>query len=35
MIGVAAYFKFKKEGAHPSYLLGGVSTIPFEMMEDE
>jgi len=35
MIGVAAYFKFKKEGAHPDYLLGGVSTIPFEMMEEE
>jgi N6-L-threonylcarbamoyladenine synthase len=35
MIGVAAYFKFKKEGAHPDYLLGGTSTIPFEMMEKE
>ena len=34
MIGVAAYFKYQKEGAHPNYLLGGVSTIPFEMMED-
>ena len=34
MIGVAAYFKYLKEGAHPNYLLGGVSTIPFEMMED-
>lgn len=33
MIGAAAYFQYLKEGAHPNYLLGGVSTIPFEMME--
>lgn len=31
MIGAAAYFQFLKEGAHPNYLLGGLSTIPFEM----
>ncbi len=35
MIGVAAYFQFKKEGAHSNYLLSGLSTIPFDMMENE
>ena len=33
MIGAAAYFQYLKEGAHPNYLLGGISTIPFETME--
>ncbi len=35
MIGAAAYYQYKKEGAHPNYLLGGLSTISFETMEDE
>jgi N6-L-threonylcarbamoyladenine synthase len=29
MIGAAAYHQFLKEGAHPSYLLGGESTLDF------
>ncbi len=33
MIGAAAYFQFLKEGAHPNYLLSGLSTIPFEMID--
>lgn len=33
MIGVAAYYQYQKQGAHPNYLLGGLSTIPFEIME--
>lgn len=35
MIGAAAYFQYLKEGAHPNYLLGGLSTIPFEMMNKD
>lgn len=33
MIGAAAYHQFLKEGAHPNYLMGGLSTITFEMYE--
>ncbi|MCK9235562.1 MAG: tRNA (adenosine(37)-N6)-threonylcarbamoyltransferase complex transferase subunit TsaD [Acholeplasmataceae bacterium] len=29
MIGIAAYYQYQKEGAHPNYLLGGESTISF------
>ncbi|MCD4827683.1 MAG: tRNA (adenosine(37)-N6)-threonylcarbamoyltransferase complex transferase subunit TsaD [Acholeplasmataceae bacterium] len=35
MIGAAAYYQYQKQGAHPNYLIGGLSTIPFEMMEIE
>lgn len=29
MIGAAAYYQFKKEGANPDYLIGGESTLDF------
>jgi tRNA N6-adenosine threonylcarbamoyltransferase len=33
MIGAAAYYQYQKQGAHPNYLLGGLSTIAFETIE--
>ncbi len=35
MIGAAAYYQYQKEGAKKKYLLGGESTIPFDLYEIE
>jgi N6-L-threonylcarbamoyladenine synthase len=33
MIGAAAYYQYQKEGASSDYLLGGYSTLAFEMLK--
>lgn len=33
MIGAAAYYQYQKEGAHPNYLIGGESTITFDILD--